>query len=266
MALYTVANGGVTDALDVDQFYNLLTGTMTDQVVTVSNRIRAQASGAANGSGGFVGATASFGAPSSGTFVAGDFAFDANGVIWYCTAGGTPGTWRQQTPYRQVTELGSAAASVVLSSIPTTLKRITVSWAGKSDANVNTSLIFMRVNGSSAANYYGQKIDNANATTSSSNFATQTWAEIGTIAGQPAGVGTQWGVGTVDISGWDLASSVADRLTWTARCGTYRQAADSHLALYDGTYITAGPWTSLTFIPFSGNFATGSQFVLEGWA
>jgi hypothetical protein len=36
------------------------------------------------------------GAPVSGTFNTGDFANDpTNGVIWQCTAGGTPGTWQQ---------------------------------------------------------------------------------------------------------------------------------------------------------------------------
>lgn len=40
----------------------------------------------------YVGATAS-GAPSSGTFAVGDFALDQTGVIWICTAAGTPGTW-----------------------------------------------------------------------------------------------------------------------------------------------------------------------------
>ena len=42
----------------------------------------------------YAGATSS-GAPSAGTFAAGDFVVDQTGVIWICTAGGTPGTWGQ---------------------------------------------------------------------------------------------------------------------------------------------------------------------------
>ena len=38
------------------------------------------------------GATAS-GAPASGTFAAGDFVVDQSGLIWICTASGSPGTW-----------------------------------------------------------------------------------------------------------------------------------------------------------------------------
>lgn len=42
----------------------------------------------------FVGGTAS-GAPTTGTFSTGDFVIDQSGSVWVCTAGGTPGTWKQ---------------------------------------------------------------------------------------------------------------------------------------------------------------------------
>ena len=41
----------------------------------------------------FVGATSS-GAPTSGTFVKGDFIVDQYGKMWVCTASGTPGSWQ----------------------------------------------------------------------------------------------------------------------------------------------------------------------------
>lgn len=39
-----------------------------------------------------MGATAS-GAPASGTFEVGDYVIDQTGIVWICTAAGTPGTW-----------------------------------------------------------------------------------------------------------------------------------------------------------------------------
>ena len=51
----------------------------------------------------YVGGTAS-GAPTSGTFAAGDFVIDQTGAVWVCTAGGTPGTWNA------LTRQGDAAA------------------------------------------------------------------------------------------------------------------------------------------------------------
>ncbi len=42
----------------------------------------------------YVGATAS-GAPTTGTFQAGDFVVAQDGSVWVCTAAGSPGTWTQ---------------------------------------------------------------------------------------------------------------------------------------------------------------------------
>lgn len=42
----------------------------------------------------YVGATTS-GAPTSGTFAAGDFVIDQSGAVWVCSAAGSPGTWKQ---------------------------------------------------------------------------------------------------------------------------------------------------------------------------
>jgi hypothetical protein len=41
----------------------------------------------------YVGGTVS-GAPASGTFAVGDFVIDDTGLLWICTAAGSPGTWR----------------------------------------------------------------------------------------------------------------------------------------------------------------------------
>ena len=38
------------------------------------------------------------GAPTTGTFVAGDLWIDALGAIFLCSVGGTPGTWVQNIP------------------------------------------------------------------------------------------------------------------------------------------------------------------------
>ena len=51
----------------------------------------------------YAGATAS-GAPSTGTFIAGDFIIDLSGAQWVCTTGGTPGTWAK------IASVGATAA------------------------------------------------------------------------------------------------------------------------------------------------------------
>jgi hypothetical protein len=59
----------------------------------------------------YVGSTAS-GSPATGTFVTGDWIVSQNGVMWVCTAGGTPGTWASAggTVYNQSIKANNAAA------------------------------------------------------------------------------------------------------------------------------------------------------------
>jgi hypothetical protein len=39
--------------------------------------------------------TTSAGAPTTGTWTTGESIVDSNGIVWYCSAGGTPGTWTE---------------------------------------------------------------------------------------------------------------------------------------------------------------------------
>jgi hypothetical protein len=94
VALYTVAANYPPAAADLNQAINLLSAASspTDSVVTVSNRIRAQLTGATATSG-LVGSTGG-GPPSGGTFALGDLVVDTGYTcLWVCTTAGTPGTW-----------------------------------------------------------------------------------------------------------------------------------------------------------------------------
>jgi hypothetical protein len=91
MALYTVTTGNTALAADLNQVVNLLNGTDTGTQLTISNRIRAQFTGATAASG-YVGGTTT-GAPTTGTFAVGDFVVTQDGVVWICTTAGSPGTW-----------------------------------------------------------------------------------------------------------------------------------------------------------------------------
>ena len=62
----------------------------------------------------YVGATAS-GAPTTGTFVVGDFVIAQNGQVWICTVTGTPGTWVS----------AGGASGFTVSSITTTTTAVT---------------------------------------------------------------------------------------------------------------------------------------------
>lgn len=62
----------------------------------------------------YVGATTT-GAPSSGTFVTGDFVVARDGKLWICTTGGSPGTWSSDayTSGTGITVTGNSVALTV---------------------------------------------------------------------------------------------------------------------------------------------------------
>ena len=102
MALTTTVAGAQAKAADVDQFRSLLTGVMSDQPVTIANIVTVNALKAVGLTGAvsatrYVGGTTT-GAPTTGTFLAGDWIITLDGRMWVCTTGGTPGTWQQPSP------------------------------------------------------------------------------------------------------------------------------------------------------------------------
>lgn len=100
MALYSVQSTWPPAAADLNQIINLLSGVTGPGLssVTVSNRIRAQLTGATATSG-LVGMSVtntatSGGPPGTGTYALGDLAVDPFLLcLWVCTTAGTPGTW-----------------------------------------------------------------------------------------------------------------------------------------------------------------------------
>lgn len=87
----TTFNGSAGAITGVGSF-----NTRTGAVVPTVNDYLAMPAGGLTGATAntrYVGGTAS-GAPTSGTFNTGDFIVDRTGIIWVCTAFGTPGTWQ----------------------------------------------------------------------------------------------------------------------------------------------------------------------------
>lgn len=89
--LYNVFSGYNISAADINQIINTLTGQRSDAPILVANRIQAGLAGA-TAQCGFVGGTAS-GAPTSGSFLVGDWVIDRTGFIYVCTTAGSPGVW-----------------------------------------------------------------------------------------------------------------------------------------------------------------------------
>lgn len=86
---YTAAQ--VTNALDKSSgSTQTISGSFVAATISASG-----ITGALSATTRYVGSTAA-GAPTSGTFVLGDWVVDQAGSIWVCTVGGSPGTWSRR--------------------------------------------------------------------------------------------------------------------------------------------------------------------------
>lgn len=88
--------------------------TRTGAVVPANADYLAVASGGLTGATAatrYVGGTTS-GAPATGTFAVGDYIVDQTGLIWICTAAGTPGTWANAGASAGVSSFNSRTGAV----------------------------------------------------------------------------------------------------------------------------------------------------------
>lgn len=67
--------------------------TTTNSSIETPGSIKTTGANYSLGAVNFVGHQSTSGAPASGTFATGDLIFDSLGYPYYCTSGGTPGTW-----------------------------------------------------------------------------------------------------------------------------------------------------------------------------
>lgn len=259
MALYTVNNGSAVSGADVNQFTNLLNGTTTNTQLTVANRIRAQLTGAATGSGGYVGETPSLTAPTTGTFVAGDFASDGNGLIWVCKAGGSPGTWSALPTQFSTTTLGTTTASVTFSSIPA-FTHLTLVWHARGDQAATTVNLQIQLNGITTSTYITERAEANTNTVAGANATAASSLQIGAIPGSTA-TALYFGAGSMECPGWN------DTTNYTPVVGmgvSFPGGAAGFAGVYGGIVPTAGTNSSIKIFPATGNFVAGSRFSIYG--
>lgn len=113
----TVEIGG---ALDLDSSLDVSGAAVFNSTLTGPSLAASLA-----GAGRYVGGTN--GAPSSGTFLTGDYATDiTNNVVWLCTAGGTPGTWAAASHQEHAFQVHLASNLSINSATVTTVHFDTV--------------------------------------------------------------------------------------------------------------------------------------------
>lgn len=205
----------------------------------------------------FVGATAG-GAPVSGTFVAGDVITDAaNGLVWVCHTGGSPGTW---------ISLANLSSSQTLTNKTITSAVLSGAWTGTGSiaiSNFVDALAFI-TNGKTGATAASTM---AGGTTGgppvSGTFAVGDWvvdqtgnAWVCTVAGSP---GTFQPVG-----GWQSLMAVPTTTTSnsTTTSGT-TDTIDAVLGNYQFTAIAGRRYRVIAANQFGNGSVAGDVFAVR---
>lgn len=167
------------------------------------------------------------------------------------------------TPYRVRNTLSGVTASVAFTSIPTTLRRITIYYTARVNAAASV-LLAVRINNDSGAARYLQHDIGANdvAMITPEKLSAINWSP-GLVAGNANA--NEYSSGTIDIVGWDSPHTAPLCMTFTSAAIQSAGGAGYLFRTGGGIYTQAGPYNRIDFIPASGSFEAGSDFLIEGW-
>jgi hypothetical protein len=173
--------------------------------------------------------------------------------------------WVRSRPYRAYQTLSAIASTVTFSGVPSDLRTLRLKWTARTDsAAVQTTFIYIRVNGDVSTTAYISEYGGAvNAVAQASNLSGVSGGTVGYMIGALATAGV-FASGVVDFVGWDSPHSGFLGYTFISQALGSTNASWTTLS-GGGRYSPAGPYTSVSMFPDSGNFVAGSEFVLEGW-
>lgn len=173
-------------------------------------------------------------------------------------------SWRQTEAWTKTIQLVSAAADINMTGIPSTLRRLSVTWGIRSTAAAQAENLLMRVNNVSGNHGYNQTIQQNVTSSPSANSQGANHFPVGiiTAATAPAGV---VGSGHVRVVNWHAPGGFRPHFIWQS--GAYGTTATNSYNEYgEGWYNAAGPYTSLRFLPLTGaNLDASSWVSVEGW-
>jgi hypothetical protein len=143
--------------------------------------------------------------------------------------------------------LGSAASTVTFSSIPATYTDLVLVVGGKQTVATNTNF---RINGDTGNNYSDTGLTGNGSTATSGRNSNQPYFWFGVM-------GTDQSVATFHIMDYANTTTNKTVLHRMSNAGGYVQA-------FVGLWRSTSAVTSVTLLPNSGNFDTGSVFRLYG--
>jgi hypothetical protein len=272
MALYAPAQGGLVNALDLDQFFNLLTGVMSDQPVTIANDVDAKTFEATGASGlgspasaRLVGGWTTVGPPSGLTPETNDFGLDSNQQAWAYNGSLWRGT-SAMTLLATINPTGSTAT--LMNSIPQMYTHLLIKGSARNTSSGRWFQMFLD-NDSSGGNWdYGWStyvIGTTAGFTAGGNVVSQNFGVLGTMANAVA-----TNVSTYEIFIPNYTSTSIDKSVMCTSSSVIAYGATSDLLYQIGFAVwhpaTPAAITRIDLQPLSGNFnlASFSLYGIQG--
>lgn len=169
--------------------------------------------------------------------------------------------WRVYGQYRIGTTIVSSASAFLWNNIPSYLRELRVTITARGDTGALGIDVGIQVNGAASNLYRFQHRYLQNSVVGTVQNVNSPHFRFGTVSAASAAAGV-FGEATAEIVGWD--NPHATYLTMKGH-GGYLDVTGHVLGDTIGAASVAGPYTSLTVIPATGNFVAGSQFNLTGW-
>lgn len=160
----------------------------------------------------------------------------------------------------------ASGGQVVISNIPSTLRRLEVTWDLRSDAASPNASLYLRVNGASAANTYHHVFNEvaANGATVGSNFYVDTSGTDRIRAGTIPAASAFGGLRASGVIEFPELQSTDSRCRGHCR-GYFYESGTNHVYTNTGFMVDfPGPYQSVVLFAI-GNLVPGTWAAARGW-
>lgn len=166
------------------------------------------------------------------------------------------------TDWHKLDEQTSTGTTLTFSSINQNYRHLLIVGSARGDTASAFVSVNIRINGSSSALYDSQQVSGNNTTAAAFPQSSATSAQIGEMAAASA---TSGACGTYRISIPNYRDTTFWK-TWDVNhtLSTGTGASAMHSKAWSGQYRGTAAITSITLLPSTGNFVTGTRFSLYG--
>jgi hypothetical protein len=156
--------------------------------------------------------------------------------------------------------LGSAAASITFSSIPSTYRHLRLVLSVRGDTAATQIVVYMRINSDATSNYQYQSMEGNGASFGGGRVTTQTEATVMTAPAATA-LASLFAAGDIVLPAYKATDKYK---SWVSSHAGTNTTSGVMASVYTGYWASTVAVTAITLFPSAGNFATGTTVTLYG--